>query len=211
MHGEQEGDGALVAPSVARNRDAILAVLRRVLPQTGVLLEIASGSGEHAVHCAAALPGLQWQPSDPSPAALRSILAYARTAQLANVLPPVALDASAAEWPVRRADAMLAINMIHIAPWPATLGLMAGAGRLLPEGAPLVLYGPFMENGAHNAPSNAVFDADLRARDPAWGVRDIAAVAAAAGAQGLRLTERVPMPANNRMLVFRRDAGAQQA
>ncbi|GEP01099.1 DUF938 domain-containing protein [Methylobacterium haplocladii] len=198
-----DGD-ALVAPAVARNRDVILQVLKRVLPPSGLVLEIASGSGEHAVHFAGALPALRWQPSDPEPAALRSIAAYARAAGLPNLLPPVRLDAGAADWPVDRADTVLAINLIHIAPWSVTEGLMAGAGRRLPAGGLLVLYGPFMVDGAHTARSNADFDADLRNRDPRWGVREVEAVATVGAAQGLRLTERVAMPANNLSLLFRR-------
>ncbi len=200
----QPGD-ALVAPAVARNRAPILAVLRRVLPRAGLVLEVASGSGEHAVHVAAAMPGLRWQPSDPGPAALRSIAAHARAGGLANILPPVPLDAAAPLWPVDRADAIVTINMVHIAPWSATEGLMAGAGRVLPETGPLVLYGPFREDGQPLVPSNAAFDEDLRARDPAWGVRDVAAVAEVASTCGLRLSERVEMPANNLILVFRRE------
>lgn len=196
-----EGE-ALVSPAVARNHDAILAVLRRALPPSGTVLEVASGSGEHAVHLAAALPGLRWQPSDPAPAARASIAAHARAAALPNLLPPLALDAAASDWPVERADAVVAINMVHIAPWAATEGLMAGAGRVLPAGGLLYLYGPFATGGRHDAPSNAVFDADLRARDPAWGVRDVADVTRAADAHGLHLAERIAMPANNLSLLF---------
>ncbi|GJE55792.1 MULTISPECIES: DUF938 domain-containing protein [Methylobacterium] len=198
---------ALVAPAVARNRDVILQVLTRVLPPTGRVLEIASGSGEHAVHFAGALPALRWQPSDPESAALRSIAAHARAAGLPNLLPPVRLDAGTADWPVDRAEAVLAINLIHIAPWSVTEGLMAGAGQVLPAGGLLVLYGPFTVDGAHTAPSNAAFDADLRDRDPHWGLRDVEAVVTAGARQGLVLTERVAMPANNLSLVFRRVTG----
>lgn len=196
--------GAVVAPAAARNRDPILAVLRRVLPATGTVLEIASGTGEHAVHFAAALPGLVWQPSDPSEEARASVAAWSAAATLPNLRPPLDVDAAAPVWPVASADAIVSINMIHIAPWQACLGLMAGAGRLLPPGGPLVLYGPFNVDGRFTAPSNAAFDASLRARDPAWGIRDVADVAAAAEAHGLSLDERVEMPANNTMLVFRR-------
>ncbi len=200
-----EGD-ALIAPAVARNRDAILAVLRRVLPATGTVLEVASGSGEHAVHVARALPGLVWQPSDPEPSALRSIAAHARFAGLPNLRDPLHLDAAASDWPVMQADALVCINMIHIAPWAAAEGLMAGAGRLLPAGAPLVLYGPFREEGRATAPSNEAFDADLRLRDPRWGLRQVEEVARLAQVHGLALAERVEMPANNLILVFRRAA-----
>ncbi|MGE8130822.1 DUF938 domain-containing protein [Methylobacterium sp. NPDC080182] len=195
---------ALTAPAVARNRDAILAVLREILPDSGTVLEIASGSGEHAVHVAAALPGLDWLPSDPEPAARRSIAAHALRAGLDNIRPPLALDAAAAAWPVARVDGIVCINMIHIAPWAATEGLMAGAGRVLSAGGVLFLYGPFREADRPFAESNAAFDASLRARDPAWGVRDLDAVAAEAARHGLSLVRRVAMPANNLSLIFRR-------
>lgn len=195
------------APAALRNRDAILGVLRSVLPATGLVLEVASGSGEHALHLAAALPGLVFQPSDAAPAARASIDAWAAGAGLPNLRPALALDAAAAaaDWPIARADALLCVNMIHIAPWEAALGLMAGAARLLAApGAPLVLYGPFRRGGAHTAPSNAAFDNSLRAQDPRWGVRDLEAVAEAAAAAGFGPPEVVAMPANNLTLVFRR-------
>ncbi|MGU3543219.1 DUF938 domain-containing protein [Methylobacterium sp. A52T] len=195
---------ALTAPAVARNRDAILAVLREILPDSGTVLEIASGSGEHAVHVAAALPGLDWLPSDPEPAARRSIAAHALRAGLANIRPPLALDAAAAAWPVARVDGIVCINMIHIAPWAATEGLMAGADRVLSAGGVLFLYGPFREADRPFAESNAAFDASLRARDPAWGVRDLDAVAAEAARHGLSLVRREAMPANNLSLIFGR-------
>jgi SAM-dependent methyltransferase len=194
------------APATLRNRDAILAVLRRHLPAAGTVLEVASGTGEHAIHFAAALPGLSFQPSDPDPAARASTDAWVRAAGLGNIRPTLALDAAAAEtWPVERADAVLCINMIHIAPWAAALGLVRGAARLLPPGGPLVLYGPFRRGGTHTAPSNAAFDAGLRAQDPAWGVRDLEAVAAAAAAAGFDPAPVIEaMPANNLTLVLRR-------
>jgi cyclopropane fatty-acyl-phospholipid synthase-like methyltransferase len=195
---------ALSSPAVARNRDPILAVLRRVLPERGVALEIASGSGEHAVHFAAALPGLTWQPSDPDPQARDSIAAYHAAAQLPNLLRPLALDATSSAWPVTQADAIVAINMIHIAPWAAAEGLIAGAERLLPAGGVLFLYGPFREHGQHTAPSNAAFDESLRARNTEWGLRDLDELAALASQHGLALEERVAMPANNLSVVFRR-------
>jgi len=201
--------GALTAPAVARNREPILAVLRRVvplpiLPERGLVLEIASGSGEHAVYFAAALQNLRWQPTDPDPEARDSIAAYRAAAQLPNLLPPLALDAAASSWPVTQADAVVSINMIHIAPWAAAEGLMAGAKRLLPDGGLLFLYGPFREHGRHTAPSNAAFDESLRARNREWGVRDLDEVAALASRHGLALEERVAMPANNLSVVFRR-------
>ena len=193
------------APATARNRDAILAVLRDVLPAQGMVLEITSGTGEHAVDFAAALPHLTWQPTDPDAEARRSIAAHAARAGLTNLLPPLALDASSANWPVTGAQAIVSINMIHIAPWRAAQGLMAGAGRLLPAGAPLYLYGPFREHGRHTAPSNAAFDESLKSRDPEWGVRDLDEVAALAKAHGLDLEGRIAMPANNLSLIFRRN------
>lgn len=196
--------GALTAPAVARNREPILAVLRRVLPERGLVLEIASGSGEHAFYFAAALPRLTWQPTDQDTEARESIAAYRAAMELPNVLPPLALDAAASRWPVTQADAVVTINMIHIAPWAAAEGLMAGAERLLPEGGVLFLYGPFREHGQHTAPSNAAFDESLRARNREWGVRDLDEVTALAGRHGLALEERVAMPANNLSVVFRR-------
>ena len=196
--------GALTSDAVARNRAPILAVLRRVLPVRGTVLEIASGTGEHAVHFAAALPHLMWQPSDVDAAARASIAVHRASARLPNLLAPLALDAAAVAWPVERVDAVVAINMIHIAPWRATEGLIAGAGRVLAGGGVLYLYGPYQESGRHTAPSNAVFDASLRARDPQWGVRDLGEVCALAAARGLDFAERIAMPANNLSVVFRR-------
>ncbi len=195
---------ALFSPAAARNATAIGELLKRVLPPSGLVLEIASGSGEHAVHFARALPARVWQPSDPDEAARRSIVAHARAAGLANIRSPLAIDATRQPWPMTRVDAVVAINMIHIAPWDATIGLMAGAEATLPERGVLYLYGPFREGGAHTAPSNAAFDDSLRARNAAWGVRDIEAVAAAARAHDLHLVERVAMPANNLSLIFHR-------
>jgi len=197
---------AQFAPAVARNRDPILAVLRRVLPARGTVLEIASGSGEHAVYFAAALPRLTWQPTDRDADALASVAAHRDSARLPNLLPALTLDVAAPSWPVTRADAVVAINMIHIAPWTAAAGLMAGAGRLLAPGGVLYLYGPFKENGSHTAPSNAAFDSSLRRSNPDWGVRDLGEVCELAGRHGLDFVERVAMPANNLSVVFRRAA-----
>jgi hypothetical protein len=196
---------ALTAPAVARNRDPILAVLRDVLPAAGTVLEIASGTGEHAIYFAAALPHLVWQPTDPDAQARGSIAAHAAQAGLANLRPPLELDASAPAWPVTHADALVSINMIHISPWRATQGLMAGAARVLPAGAPLYLYGPYRQHGQHTAPSNAAFDESLRARDPEWGVRDLDEVVALAAAHGFALQRSVAMPANNLSVIFRRN------
>lgn len=190
------------APATLRNRAPIATMLGGLLPTAGRVLEVASGSGEHCAYFAEHFPKLEWLPSDPDPDALASIAAWC--AGLANVRPPVALDAASASWPVGHADAILCINMVHISPWAATLGLMAGAGRLLPPGAPLILYGPYRETGVAIAPSNEDFDQSLRARDPAWGLRLLDDVVAAAQAAGLAFDRRVAMPANNLIVAFRR-------
>ncbi len=192
------------APAAARNRDPILAMLRGVLPQAGTVLEIASGSGEHIMHFAAALPGLAFQPSDPNPEARRSIAAWAAESGLANLRPPLALDAAAPSWPVTTVDAVLCINMIHISPWAATEGLIRGAAAILPPDGPLYLYGPYRRAGVTTAPSNEAFDLDLRGRNPAWGLRELEAVAALATAAGFLGPAVTEMPANNLSIVFRR-------
>ena len=192
------------APSAARNRNPILDAMRHHLPSAGLVLEVASGSGEHAVHFAAALPGLTFQPSDPEAAARASIDAWAARSGLPNIRPALAIDAAVPGWPVTAADVVVCINMIHIAPWAAAEGLVRGAAAILPPGGPLILYGPYRRGGAHTAPSNAAFDADLRARNPSWGVRDIEAVAALAAAQGFGVPDVTEMPANNLTVVFRR-------
>jgi Protein of unknown function (DUF938) len=192
------------APATLRNRDAIAAVLADELPPSGLVLEVASGSGEHIVHFAACFPALTWQPSDPDLAALKSIAAWSNEAGVTNIRASALVDAAALDWPVNHADAILCINMVHISPWAATLGLMAGAARLLASGQPLILYGPFVEDDVPTAQSNIDFDASLRARDPAWGLHNVREVSGAALAHGLRLTRREPMPANNLMLVYRR-------
>lgn len=197
--------GALASPSVARNTGPILEVLRAHMPGRGRVLEVAAGSGEHAVAFARALPGLAWTPGDPSADARASITAWAAAADLPNLRPPLALDAlDPATWPEGPFGALVCINMLHISPWAATEGLMALAGSRLATGGLLVLYGPYREAEVPLAPSNAAFDESLKARDPAWGLRDRDAVAAVAKAQGLALTRRVEMPANNLMLLFRR-------
>jgi SAM-dependent methyltransferase len=191
------------APATARNREPIREVLAVHLPARGHVLEIASGTGEHAVHMARAFPGLAWQPTDRDPAALASIEAWRAEAALPNLAPPIALDVTAPAWPVTEADAIVCINMIHIAPWEAALALFDGAARTLPAGGVLYLYGPYRWDGA-TAPSNEAFDRSLRERDPRWGVRDVRDLEAAAGARGLRLAHTVAMPANNHSLVFER-------
>ncbi|WP_432767815.1 MAG: DUF938 domain-containing protein [Sphingopyxis sp.] len=192
------------APATLRNREAIAAVLADWLPASGTVLEVASGSGEHAVHFAATFPHITWQPSDPDPAGLASIAAWRVEAGFANIAPPLMLDAAASDWPVDGADAILCINMVHISPWEATMGLFAGAARLLTAGAPLILYGPYLEAEIATAESNRAFDVSLRDRDPAWGLRGTAQVIAAAADAGLAFAERRAMPANNLMLLFRR-------
>jgi len=191
------------APATERNREPIAAVLREVLPERGTLLEIASGTGEHAAYFSRLFPNLLWQPSDPDPDALASIRAWREEAGPANLLDPLRLDASAGSWPVAAADAMLCVNMVHISPWAATEGLMRGAARLLAAGAPLVLYGPYRRAGVATAPSNKAFDASLKARNPSWGLRELEAVEAEAAKNGLRLERVVEMPANNLTAVFR--------
>ena len=198
----------LSAPSALRNRGPILDVLRKHLPASGLVLEIASGTGEHVAHFAEALPGLMWQPTDPEPDRCASIDAWA--AGLANVHPAVPLDTTAPNWPVPQADAVLCINMIHIAPWAAAQGLVAGAARLLGADGLLALYGPYRWAGRPMEPGNAAFDADLRRRNPAWGLREVEAVAALAGASGFAAPGVVAMPSDNLMLLFRRQAGSIQ-
>jgi SAM-dependent methyltransferase len=195
---------ARIAPATARNRDPILAVLRRVLPPAGTVLEIASGTGEHAAYFAAALPHLAWQPTDASPEALASIAAHRDLARAPNLLPPLALDVCGLPWPVSRIEAIVCINMIHIAPWQAAKCLIEGAAELLAPGGVLYLYGPYMEDGRHTAPSNAAFDTSLKAQNPDWGVRDLREVRKLAHEQGFDFAERVAMPANNLSVVFRR-------
>ena len=197
-------DHRLHAPATLRNRDVILGVLRGVLPTAGVVLEVASGSGEHIVHLARNLPGLTFQPSDPSPEALLSISAWVGATRVANVRPPVILDASEAPWPITSADAIVCINMVHIAPWGATGGLVSGAAEVLPDGAPLYLYGPYKRGGVHTSASNEGFDRSLRDRDPNWGVRDLEAVAGLARRAGFLGPAVAGMPADNLGVVFRR-------
>ena len=194
---------ARTAPAAARNREPILRVLRGCLPQSALVLEIASGTGEHAVWFSRALPALTWQPTDQDPDALESIAAWRDMSGLPNILSPLPLDAAAETWPIARADVVVAINMIHIAPWTASQGLIAGAARVLTAGGLLFLYGPFREGGVHTTASNAAFDAELRARNPSWGIRDLDEITELASRQGLRGPERIAMPANNLSVLFR--------
>ncbi|MGB3051509.1 MAG: DUF938 domain-containing protein [Polyangiales bacterium] len=192
------------APAAERNRQPILDVLRRVLPSTGLVLEVASGTGQHAIFFTEHLPRLRWQPSDASADALRSIAAWVEESGHENLLPPIELDVRTLRWPIASADALLCINMIHISPWETTEALFHGASALLADGAPLVTYGPYRLHGEHSAPSNAAFDQSLRSRNPRWGVRDIDALTELAGRAGFELQERVSMPANNMTLVWTR-------
>jgi SAM-dependent methyltransferase len=192
------------APAAGRNREPIAAVLTEELPASGMVLEVASGTGEHAVHFARTYPHLAWRPSDPDPDARASIAAWREDVGLPNLLAPLALDASRQDWPIHAADAIVCINMAHISPAAATEGLFAGAGRLLAPGAPLILYGPYLEADVESAPSNLAFDADLKARNPDWGLRHVEWLDELAEASGLARTRRVAMPANNLTLVYRR-------
>lgn len=192
------------APATLRNRDAIADVLSGLLPPSGKILEIASGSGEHIVHFARKFPDLHWIPSDPDAECRASIAAWVADSGLSNIDAPLDLDAASSQWPVDRADALLCINMIHISPWDATIGLMAGAGRVLVEGAPLYVYGPFRRQGIETAPSNEDFDASLKSRNPDWGLRQLEDVRRQAELCGLQLIDVVEMPANNLSLRFAR-------
>jgi hypothetical protein len=209
----QSQDARQSAPATQRNREPILNILRQVLPPTGPVLEVSSGTGEHAVFFAPHLHPRQWIPSDPNPIARDSIAAWMKYSHAAeNLLPPIALNACDPVWAVEQDEfraklsepitAIVNINMIHIAPWEACLGLMAGAGRILPPGGILYLYGPFQQEGKHTAPSNAAFDQSLQQQNPAWGVRDLADVITAAQAEGLAFQRTYPMPANNLSVVF---------
>jgi hypothetical protein len=192
-------------PATRRNREPILAVLREVLPISGTVLELASGSGQHVAHFAAALPNLRWHPTDLDTELFASIAAW--TEGLANVAPPLPLDVTSTTWPIERCDAVTCANMIHIAPWDACLGMLDGVARTLRGDGPLCLYGPFMRGGAHTAPSNAEFDRSLQQRDPRWGVRDLDVVTEEANRRGFVLDRVVDMPANNLTVVFRRRSG----
>jgi SAM-dependent methyltransferase len=200
----ETSDRRLYFPHVARNREPILEVLRRVLPPQGLVLEIASGGGEHAAYFASNLSDVIWQPTDANSEMFESIAAHRAAAGVTNLLAPLHLDVTSGQWPVERAEATVCCNMVHISPWAATEGLMAGAGRTLPRGGLLYLYGPYKIDGHHTAPSNQDFDTRLRAQNPLWGVRDLTDVSDLAKLNGLALEETVPMPANNLSVIFRR-------
>lgn len=195
------------APAALRNREPISLVLEDWLPKRGLVLEVASGTGEHAAFFAERFPTLDWQPSDVDAQALASIRAWRDEAGLANLRDPIVLDSAAPDWPIERADALLNINMVHISPWRSALGLLDGAAGLLGGGAPLILYGPWLTDEIDTAPSNLAFDGDLRRRNPQWGLRQVEDFAAAARSRGLELLEQRPMPANNLMLLFRKGTG----
>lgn len=192
------------APAALRNREPIGEVLGEWLPESGLVLEIASGTGEHAVFFAERFPNLEWQPSDLHPDALTSIEAWRESSGVANVRAPLRIDASSPDWPVEHADAVLSINMVHISPWVSALGLLNGAARILPPSGPLILYGPWLKADIETAPSNVAFDTDLKSRDPEWGLRSVGEFAAAAEERGLGVEETRSMPANNVMLLLRR-------
>jgi len=192
------------APAALRNREPIAEVLGEWLPKRGLVLEIASGTGEHAAFFAERFPALEWQPSDVHLDALTSIAAWREASDLPNLRPPLTLDAASADWPVRAADAVLSINMVHISPWASALGLLDGAAAILPSGAPLILYGPWLKGDIPAAPSNLEFDADLKRRDPSWGLRRVEDFAVAAAPRGFALEALRPMPANNLMMLWRK-------
>lgn len=193
-------------PAPERNKGPILDVLNRVLPAEGSALELASGSGQHAVHFARHLPGWRWQPSDMDDGNLASIAAWVEDEGLGNLCPPLRIDVTADDWGAPSFDGIYCANMVHIAPWECAVGLVAGAGRHLADGGTLALYGPYRVGGAHTAPSNEAFDQGLRSRDASWGVRDMEAMIELAGRVGIDFVERVPMPANNQTLIFRKES-----
>ncbi|HZQ60660.1 MAG TPA: DUF938 domain-containing protein [Casimicrobiaceae bacterium] len=202
VFGEQLPDGRWFSAAAQRNQGPILEVLQRVLPASGAVLEIASGTGQHVAHFASALPDLAWQPSDPMPDCRRSIATW--VGHLPNVRPPIVLDVQQRPWPFTGANAVLCINMLHVAPWSATEALLAGAAEALAPDGILFVYGPFRRADRPTAPTNEAFDAQLRARDPAWGLRDLERVVASAAANALELAEVAEMPANNLSVVFRK-------
>jgi hypothetical protein len=204
--GERLCDGRWLSPSAQRNKDPILAVLARVLPATGVVLETGSGTGEHVIHFAKALPTLTWQPSDVDAGCRGSIARWIEAERVSNVRPPIALDMRERPWPIASANAIVCINVLHVAPWSTAVALFEGASDLLAANDVIVLYGPYRRGGRHTAPSNERFDASLRAHDPAWGVRDADDVTQLGARAGFERTEIIEMPANNLSLVFRRDA-----
>ena len=197
-------DGRLWSPSAERNRRAIGEALSRVLPQSGLVLEVGSGTGQHAVHFGRLMPDLTWQPSEQDADCLRSISAWASMESLPNMRPPLYLDIADERWPIEAADAVVSINLIHIAPWSATHALLRGASSILPAAGLLCLYGPYREGGKHTSASNRAFDAQLQAVNPGWGVRDLDEVSSEARAVDLEFVRTFEMPANNLIVVFRK-------
>jgi len=208
---EELTDGRLVSPSAERNKGPILAVLERILPPSGLVLEIASGTGQHVVHFARALTKLRWQPSDPDADWRRSISAWLAIEGLVNVHQPLGLDVRTRPWPSPAPDAIVCINLIHIAPWAATTSLFSGAKIALGEAGLIYLYGPYARQGRHTAASNEAFDRALRAQNPDWGLRDLEDVARAANDEGFDLLETIEMPANNLSVVFRKRPTSPQS
>ena len=204
QRGEKTADGKWSIPAAERNKDPILRVLARVLPSRGLVLEVASGTGQHVIHFAKALPGLTWQPSDPDPELRESIARRVGEEKLANVNSPIELDVTTLPWPLQAADAVVCINLIHVAPWSATRALLEGTRALLPAQHVLFLYGPYRRHGRHTSKSNEQFDSDLHAQNSEWGLRDLEVVSETAAASGFVLAEIVEMPANNFSLVFKR-------
>jgi SAM-dependent methyltransferase len=203
--GEKLPDGRWFTASVERNKGPILAVLERILPRSGLILEIASGTGQHVAHFAAALPGITWQPSDADAAFRESVQSWVDLEKLGNVRAPLDLDVCSFPWPITQADAVLCINMIHVAPWAATEALLTGAKDVLSRGGVLFLYGPYRRFGGHTAPSNEAFDIQLRTNDPAWGLRDLESVVELADIAGFEVAKVIDMPANNFSVVLRRN------
>lgn len=203
----QAGPARRSAPAALRNRDPIVEVLSEWLPESGLVLEVASGTGEHVVYFGERFPNLEWQPSDVHQDSLESIRAWREAAQLPNLREAIAIDAAAPDWPIEVAEALLNINMVHISPWTAAMGLLDGARRVLGPGAPLILYGPWLSDGIETAPSNLEFDSSLKSRDPEWGLRRVEDFAAAAASRGFGFVEQRSMPANNLMLLFRKETG----
>ncbi|GAA0472511.1 DUF938 domain-containing protein [Parasphingorhabdus litoris] len=193
------------APATLRNRDAIVQVLRGILPDSGTVLEIASGTGEHAVYFGEKFPGLTWQPSDPDPDGCRSVAAWTKRAGVGNVLPPLQLDAEAASWDIEKPATILCINMVHIAPWEASIGLFEKAAKLLSPGRSLYLYGPYFRGDAPTAQGNLDFDRSLKSRDLRWGIREVDDMDGLAKENGFTRTDLVEMPANNLSLLYRRN------
>ena len=192
------------SPACERNKDVILDVLRDIMPSTGKILEIACGPGQHSVHFAAGLPGVEWQPSDIDPTSITSTLAWRAEADVPNLLDPIILDATEPEWPLTQADGIICCNMIHISPWTVTLGLLDGAARILPNDGILYTYGPYKVGGKHTAPSNEAFDQSLRSQNSEWGVRNLDDVALEARRRGLHLVKTIKMPANNFSVIYKK-------